>query len=142
MTASATRGIPTPAALAAMPRRPEPGAVRPADAPPYDRRAWESAVQADRGLFYAPRLVAFVLAHHAGEDGYLPAGAIQHLASLADLTGLTTRTVKLSLRDLDRAGLLHRPSSPAGQQTHVARPITLTLPETAERVPPSTGEAR
>lgn len=142
MTAPATRAVATPAALAAMRRRLEPGAGRPADAPPYDRHAWESAVQADGSLFYAPRLVAFVLAHHAGEDGFLPAGGIQHYASLAQATGLVQRTVKLSIRDLDRAGLLKRPPMPDGRQTHVARPITLVVPETAERVPPSTGEPR
>ena len=133
-----TRPVPTPAALAATRRPP---AVRPADAPPYDRRAWEKAVQADTTLFYAPRLLAFVLAHHAGADGHLPAGGIQHLGELARLTRLPQRSVKLSLRDLDRAGLLRRPPAPPGQQTHVARPITLTVPEAAERVPPCTGEA-
>lgn len=136
-----TRPVPTPAALAARrPRRPETG--RPADAPPYDRHAWESAVLADATLFYAPRLVAFVLAYHAGADGHLPAGGIQHRGELARLTKLPQKSVKLSLRDLDRAGLLRRPPAPPGQQSHVARPITLTVPSTAERVPPSTGGPR
>lgn len=136
-----TRPVPTPAVLAATHRPP---ASRPADAPPYDRRLWESAVQADTSLFHAPRLLALVLAHHAGTDGYLPAGGIQHIGELARLTGLPQKSVKLSLRDLDRAGMLQRPPAAPGQQTHVARPITLTLPAAAvtERVPPSTGEPR
>jgi hypothetical protein len=135
-----TRPVPTPAVLAAThPRRPAPG--RPADAPSYDRQVWETAIEAS-DLFYAPRLVGYVLAHHAGADGYLRAGGIQNLTSLADRTGLTPRTVKLCLRDLGRAGLLRRPASAPGEQTHIARPITLTVPETAERVPPSTGEPR
>ncbi|WP_432193786.1 hypothetical protein [Streptomyces sp. bgisy027] len=150
-----TRSVPTPADLAAgrcgapLTAAPTPTCQAPAArtqttaAPRYDRRAWEAAVQTDTGLYYAPRLVAFVLAHHAGTDGYLPAGGIQHLSSLAEKTRLTQRSVKLSLRDLERTGLIRRVATPQGQQTHVARAITLTIPSApgARQEPPSTGDA-
>lgn len=114
---------------------------RPAAAGPYDRHAWEMAVQAS-GMRFTARLVALTLATHA-RGGMLPAGGIQSGGRLRELTGLNKERVQQCLRDLQKAGFIYRPPSPSGHNTHRARPLVLTLPSAAVRrqEPPSTGEA-
>ncbi|WP_200302269.1 hypothetical protein [Streptomyces adelaidensis] len=117
------------------------------DTPPavaYDRTRWESEVLS--GGTYVPsaeRLVALVLAHFAGVGGQLPEDGVQRSDRLMALTGLSREKAQMALKGLQRAGLLWRPPG-EGQgrpKTHLARPITLTVPARREE-PPHTGEPR
>ncbi|MCZ4611842.1 hypothetical protein O3S80_50475 [Streptomyces sp. Lzd4kr] len=131
------RAIPTPGDLA----RRRPATPLPQTKAPYDRRAWEAAVLAGK-LPRAARHLAFVLAHHAGESGQLPAGGARHEAGhLAEDTRIDPRMVRRLLAELEIRGWISRPDAETWQPRSVVRPISLTLPRTAARTePPSTGE--
>lgn len=139
-----TRPVPTPGDLTIAHRQAVPASPAPAPEPaaPYERHRWEEAVMSG-DLYRDARLVALVLAHHAGEAGFLPEDGIQYLGRLTRLTGVTSRLVKLALRDLQRRGYMWRPPVAPGEQTQVARSITLTLPPLPARTePPHTGGPR
>jgi hypothetical protein len=150
MTEAPFRPVPTPSDLAAFARRPAPPAApaptaagRPADAPPYDRGAWEHAVLSS-GLHANARLVALALAHHAGTSGYLAPGWVQDARSLTRDTGLRGRFVRLSMTQLEQDGYLTRPSVLEWDEPR-PRPVTLTVPPAngpRREEPPSTGEPR
>ncbi|MFJ9895268.1 hypothetical protein ACIQPR_18325 [Streptomyces sp. NPDC091280] len=139
----ARRSVPTPGDLmtARCPAAADPAPpADPRPVAPYDRHRWEEAVMSG-DLYRDARLLALVLAHHAGESGVLPEDGIQYLRPLSRLTDVTPRLVKLALRDLQRGGYMWRPPLAPGAQTQIARPITLTLPPVAARTePPHTGE--
>jgi DNA-binding HxlR family transcriptional regulator len=106
----------------------------------YDRARWERAVL-DVPSHQSDKLVALVLAHFAGPGGLLPAGGIQHTPRLVPLTGLSSRTLRQAMRNLERDGLIWRPRIEKGTQDHTARPITLTMPPAHTRTePPHTGQ--
>lgn len=128
MTDSNTR--PTPSLLAA--RRPA-APVTAAVALPvrsYDRRVWEQAVMRG-GLHPVAGVLAFVLAHYAGDAGYLPPGEFQHPDRLGEVSGMTARQVRVSMDALRDAGLVSRPPLRGWDKTKHGglRPITLTLPD-------------
>jgi hypothetical protein len=130
-------GAPAPSCQAPAP------AAEPAAAP-YDRHVWEQAVISSR-LHVHARALALVLAHHAGEGGYIPVGDLQHPDRLAEDTGLSQRTIRISLSVLIGDGYLERPSLRAWDSRRGIRPITLTLPHARaheEPGPPHTGEPR
>lgn len=138
MTEPLTRPAPTPRDLD--PERRRSTSARPTPAP-YDRHAWEAAVMA-ASLHSNGRLVALVLAHHADEDGQIPAGGPQHAAQLAHDTGLQGRFARISLNTLEKEGLIWRP--PIGDwEAREVRPVTLTMPPaTTLTQPPHSGLAR
>ncbi|MFF0598086.1 hypothetical protein [Streptomyces antibioticus] len=133
---------PTPAVLARC-GTPVPGGHCPAPAEPaaavpvrepYDRHTWEAAVMAS-SLHRGTRLIAFVLAHYAGDAGYLPPGGRQHLTSLTASTGHNPRNCRLSLQQLENARFISRPPMAAWHDDRV-RPVTLTLPPAGFRYEP------
>lgn len=128
MADSLTR--PTPSLLAA---------ARPA--PPYSRSAWECAVMAG-GLQVHARLLALVLAHHAGDSGHIPAGHVQDARNLAPETAMSGKVVRISLNFLMAEGYISRPSIHEWAEDR-PRPITLTMPRQAgmRREPPHPGDA-
>lgn len=144
MTEPLTRPTPTPAALAAA--RATAAAfpmARPAAAGAYDRRRWEHALIKAPLAHRNARLLGFLLAHHAGAAGYLPAGGMQHAARLAEEAGMAAKQARISLWHLEMAGLISRPDITTWQPRDVLRPITLTFPTAGARTePPSTGELR
>lgn len=138
-----TRPVPTPGDLAIAHRPPTAAPVPdtgPEPVTPYGRHRWEEAVLSG-DLYRDARLVALVLAHFADETGFLPEDGVQYIGRLARLTDVNARLVKLALRHLDRGGYLTRPPVAEGEQTQIARPITLTMPLASARTePPHTGE--
>lgn len=134
------RRVPTPADLAAgaAPQRMgAPPAAAATRRPAYDRTRWEAAVL-ERRLHYIDTLVALVLAHYAGPGGVLAKDGVQRTDRMRKVINLSPDSTRLALKNLQKAGLLSRPSSD-GRPTDVARPITLTVPVRRER-PPHTGE--
>ncbi|WP_171111266.1 MULTISPECIES: hypothetical protein [unclassified Streptomyces] len=131
------RAIPTPRDIATGVR----GQAAPMPtAPRYDRRVWEQAVMAG-DLHANARLVALILAHHAGDSGYLAAGNVQDARNLTVEAGLRGRYVRLSLTQLEHDGYISRPSIHGWDEPR-PRPVTLTLPAAATRKePPSTARA-
>ncbi|WP_340382270.1 hypothetical protein U5640_36250 [Streptomyces sp. SS7] len=124
------------------PAAPAPGGPRPARAAspvpvvrePFDRHAWEAEVIAS-SLHRATRHIAFVLAHFAGDTGYLPPGGPQHLELLTAATGHNERNCRLSLQQLENARFISRP--PVGSwKEHRVRPVTLTMPPDGFRYRP------
>jgi hypothetical protein len=107
-------------------------------APPYERTRWESEVL-QRHLHRIDTLVAFVLAHYAGPGGVLAEDGIQRTDRMKQLTGLSSDSTRLALKNLQKAGLLWRPPSSGRLSTEAARPVTLTVPARRER-PPHPGE--
>ncbi|WP_405930346.1 hypothetical protein [Streptomyces sp. NBC_00827] len=124
---------PTPRIMATSPRRTGPLTVQ--AAPPYDRRMWEQAVLSG-DLHSNARLVALVLAHHAGASGHLPAGHVQDARRLTRDCGLDGKFTRVSLNFLEERGYIARPSIHDWQEPR-PRPVTLTLPATDR--PPSPG---
>lgn len=123
---------PTPSLLAV------PRPTRPA----YSRSAWERAVLTG-GLQEHDRLLALVLAHHAGDSGHIPAGDVQDARNLAPETAMSGKAVRLSLSLLLDKGYISRPSIHDWTGNR-ARPVTLTMPTTRAGVrqePPHPGEA-
>lgn len=108
---------------------------------PYSRSAWERAVLTG-GLQVHARLLALVLAHHAGDSGHIPAGDVQDARNLAPETAMSGKVVRISLNFLMAEGYISRPSIHdwAGERS---RPVTLTMPSHAgvRQEPPHTGEA-
>ncbi|MCH5677853.1 hypothetical protein [Streptomyces gilvus] len=141
MTEPLTRPTVTPAVLAQ--RKPTPPAPASRLAA-YDRHAWEEALMAPPLQHHAARLLGWGLAHMAGERGYLPPGTTD-TGELARPLRLTGKQVRLSLRQLEQAGLVSRPDIRTWEPKNLLRPISLTLP-TAEQLrrqePPSTSEDR
>ncbi|HET8969419.1 MAG TPA: hypothetical protein VFN19_00050 [Candidatus Nanopelagicales bacterium] len=107
------RTIPTPAVLAT--------------APAFDRFRWEQAVLSSHVHLNA-RMVALVLAHCAGTAGYLPPDGPQRVGRIAERARLTIRQVRVSLTQLEYAGLISRPDLEAWPLKKVVRPLTLTMP--------------
>ena len=110
----------------------------PPPGPPYERTRWEAAVLARR-MHFQDTLVALVLSHYAGVGGFLAEDGAQRVDLLRGVTGLRGDSVRMALKNLQKAGLLWRPPGEAGTPTHRARPITLTVPVRRER-PPHPGE--
>lgn len=139
MTESLTRPIPTPADLAVAHRR-----ATAADVPPepYDRDAWEEAVFGS-DLHMPTRLIALLLAHHAGAAGYIPAGGPQTAGRLARESGVSPKATRLALTKLEADGYVRRPDIHTWKAREV-RPVTLAVPAPggARTEPPSTGEPR
>lgn len=110
---------------------------------PYTRQDFERAVLLS-DLHSHSRQVALTLSHCADPSGYLPEGGVQDADSLALMTGLSGKQIRLSLSYLLRRGYLTRPSIHSWYaDRHVqrgVRPITLTVPPPAARTqPPHTG---
>lgn len=118
MAESFTR--PTPRIMATAPRRTNPSPL------PYTRPVWEQAVLSG-DLHSNARLVALILAHHAGESGYLPAGQVQDARNLARDCALFGKFVRISLTFLEEQGYISRPSIHDWKEPR-PRPVTLTLP--------------
>lgn len=137
MADSLIRPIPTPRVLAARPKPPAPPVptVPPAYAG-FDRHWWEKALLAAELPHHAARLLGWGLAHLASKDGHLPSGSAQP-GQLGRALRLTHRQVLMSLRQLEDAGLIHRPAVDHRHRAQ-ARPITLTLPP-APAEPPHSG---
>lgn len=108
----------------------------------YDRHRWEEALLATELPHHAARVFGWGLAHLAGDTGRLAGGAT-HADRLAEALRLTGRQVRLSLQQLETAGLISRPDIHTWQPRHLMRPITLTLPAeaTPRQEPAHTGEA-
>lgn len=129
---------PTPASIAARYGTAVPGghrvaAAAPAPAavpvrPPYDRHLWGTAVLAS-DLHLNDRLIALVLAHHAGPSGHLPAHGPQRIGRLSRESGISENGTRRALNQLETAGFLQRPDI-RGWNTAIVRPVTLTLPPT------------
>jgi hypothetical protein len=128
MTDQATRPVPTPATIA-LPRR------------GFDRDRWVSAVLYSN-LTRHDRLLALVLAHHAGVLGELPAGGdAQQAGHLARDMRLDAKRVRDALKALELAGWIRRPDIRTWQRKDLIRPITLTIPSPAAQTEPAhTGE--
>lgn len=107
--------------------RPTPSLLAvPRPATPYSRSAWERAVMTGT-LQPEARLLAFVLAHHAGDSGHIPAGHVQDARHLAPQISMSGKVVRISLNFLMSEGYISRP--PIQEWTeHQPRPITLTMP--------------
>ncbi|MDN3021560.1 hypothetical protein [Streptomyces sp. S.PB5] len=134
-----TRAVPTPGDVARGRTRPAPIPTTPP--PSYDRHLWEQALLAAELPHSSALLLGWGLAHLAGTTGYL-SPAIASEGSLAGTLRLTARQVRMSLPQLQSAGLIRRPrsSSRSGAQT-AGRPVVLTLPPADARTePPHTGE--
>ncbi|GGZ80429.1 hypothetical protein ACFOOM_07720 [Streptomyces echinoruber] len=119
--------------------RPVPVPSRPA----FDRYRWERALFSAELPHRNARLLGLVLAHYAGPAGYLPAGGMQHAGRLAEIADMTGRQVRMSLYQLERAGLIARPDIATWEPRELVRPITLTLPPAggaARTEPPHSGE--
>lgn len=114
-----------------------PGPERPA----YDRAAWERAVMAS-GMHTSARLIALILAHHAGELGVIAAGGRQNARLLAEDSGIEPKFVQISLTRLERTHFISRPPIETWDEARGVRPVTLTVPHKFSPVPPSTGEPR
>ncbi|MFF5004659.1 hypothetical protein ACFY3G_17730 [Streptomyces phaeochromogenes] len=104
----------------------------------YSRHAWERAVL-DSDLHPHAKLLGLVLAHHAGDSGYLPPGHVQDARRLAPEVGLTGRFTRMSLNVLQVEGYVTRPPIEEWRE-ELPRPVTLTLPSHNRRRPPHTGE--
>lgn len=124
----------TPRVMVTAPRRPEATAA----ALPYDRRAWERAVMSGGDLHSNARLVALVLAHHAGESGHVPAGHVQDARNLTRDCGMDGKYVRVSLTFLEELGYIARPSIHVWREPQ-PRPVTLVLPGRDRQEPPHTG---
>ena len=138
MTEQHTRVTPAVLAEAGGPVR-----TRPTTAAAYDRHRWEKALLAVELPHYAARLLGWGLAHLAGDAGRLAAGAT-HAERLGQALRLTAMQVRMSLQQLENAGLISRPDIRTWQPTDLIRPITLTLPPvdaTPRQEPAHTGEA-
>ncbi|MDX2566059.1 hypothetical protein PV413_23820 [Streptomyces scabiei] len=109
--------------------------------PVYDRAAWERAVMAS-GMHTSARLIALILAHHAGDEGVIAAGGRQHARYLAEDSGIEPRYVQISLTRLERIHFITRPPIETWDETRGVRPVTLTVPRKFSQVPPSTGRPR
>lgn len=147
------RHLPTPGDLAALAGARRPGTpltataaparqahvtgITPAGGVPYERTRWEAAVLA-RHLHHRDTLVALILAHYAGPGGLLPEDGVQRTERMRELTRIQAESIRLSLRNLEKARLLARlPLSPSGTSA-TARAVVLTIPARRER-PPHTG---
>ncbi|MDX3033023.1 hypothetical protein [Streptomyces scabiei] len=104
----------------------------------YDRAAWERAVMAS-GMHTSARLIALILAHHAGDRGVIPAGGPQDARLLAKDSGIEGKFVRISLTRLERSHFLTRPPIETWDETKGVRPVVLTIPARRER-PPHPGE--
>lgn len=123
MTESLTRAVPTPGDIAH--RRPLTVAPEPST---YDRNRWEEELLAAELPHYAARLLGWGLAHVVGPSGYMAAGTT-NTERLGRKLRLSARQVRLSLQQLENAGLISRPDIRTWEpQEKVTRPITLTLP--------------
>ncbi|MDX3748703.1 hypothetical protein [Streptomyces sp. AK08-02] len=126
--------------------RPTPSLLaRPRPTPPYNRSVWERAVLTG-GLQVHARLLALVLAHHAGDSGHIPAGHVQDARNLAPEAGMSGKVVRISLNFLMAEGYISRPSI-LDWTGNLPRPVTLTMPPGDALVgvrmePPHTGEPR
>lgn len=129
-----TRPTPTPARPAA---RQAPAAVAVPAGVPYERTRWEAAVLA-RHLHHRDTLVALILAHYAGTGGLLPEDGIQSTTRMRELTRIQAESVRLSLRNLERARLLSRLPLSEGTPSSTARAVVLTIPA-RRREPRHTG---
>ncbi|MET8826554.1 hypothetical protein ABZX40_36480 [Streptomyces sp. NPDC004610] len=119
---------PTPRDMAAAPRRAPAQAPAPAPVPAgYDRHRWEQALIATPLPHSSARLLAWGLAHLAGDSGRLAAGTTD-ARRLADRLGVPHKHLGLNLWQLERAGLIHRPAENTWQPRHMGRPVTLTIP--------------
>lgn len=141
-----TRPTPTPADQAARQSTHPPVQARTAPASagvpagvPYERIRWEAAVLA-RHLHHRDTLVALILAHYAGPGGLLPEDGIQRTTRMRELTRIQAESVRLSLRNLERARLLSRLPLSEGAPSSTARAVVLTIP--ARRREPRHTEAR
>ncbi|MBD0837393.1 hypothetical protein [Streptomyces sp. TRM68416] len=142
MTQPSTGAVPTPRDLATALRRPgaAPAPAPAAPASPFDRHRWEQALIATPLPHHAARMLGWGLAHVAGTTGHL---GPQEKGHLARTLRLSPKQIRLSLVQLEAAGLIRRPDVHTWQADGLTRPITLTLPAAAaRRVPPSTGQAR
>lgn len=140
-----SRTVPTPATVAAAAAShcgaPVPGGHCTAPAPvpdtdtaaavpvraAYDRHAWEAAVLAS-GMHRNTRIIAFVLAHLAGDAGYLPAGGAHSVGRLTHLARITPKQVRLALQQLTNWHYLERPDTRDWPAVHEVRPVSLTVP--------------
>ncbi|MFE6282458.1 hypothetical protein [Streptomyces sp. NPDC057877] len=153
MTDTPVRPIPTPGDLTArrcgtpLAGAPAPVCQAPAEpdaaaTPLYDRRRWERALLATRLPHQAARLLGWGLAHLADSSGYLPAGGPQNANLLGRTLRMSGKQVRMSLNQLEQAGLITRPDIHTWEPQDVVRPITLTLPAAPARpAPPSTAQA-
>ncbi|MCM2390166.1 hypothetical protein [Streptomyces albipurpureus] len=128
---------PTPAALAARPRRPQPIPARteperPPAAAGWDRAAYEASIrsspQAPYGLHPVARLVGFLLAQYATDTGHLPANRVPAARQLARAAGIDDAKARASLNSLEHGDWIvrHRSVDADGHAQPAA--ITLTLP--------------
>ncbi|OSZ55394.1 hypothetical protein OQI_38770, partial [Streptomyces pharetrae CZA14] len=110
-------------------RRPAAPPAQPAPLlpPAYDRHQWEEALLAAPLPHHAARLLGWGLAHLAGPSGYFPPGSAE-ASSLGRKLRLSPRQVRLSLGQLQTAGLITRPDIHTWQPQSLVRPITLTMP--------------
>lgn len=143
MTKPLSRPIPTPGDLAIAHRPPAAATrqvvtARPVDAPPYDRHAWEQALYASE-LHPHDKLVAALLAHHAGPAGHLRPGGPQRPEQLARTAGVSANGARMALAALERDGYLTRPDIHSWTRRQVW-PITLTLPPAKSRTEPPSAE--
>lgn len=141
MTEQLARSAVTPADIARRPPLPAALAPRPTL---YDRHRWEEALLAAPLEHHAARLLGWGLAHFAGTRGYLPPGTTD-AERLSRPLRLSVKQVRMSLRQLQEAGLISRPDMRTWQPKELSRPITLTLPPAADggrrEEPPHTGGA-
>ena len=125
MTEQFTRVVPTPGDLALRPERHSPPGHGAAS---FGRQQWEEELLAAELPHYAARLLGWGLAHLAGPSGYMPAGTT-NTERLGRKVRLTGRQVRMSLTQLEQAGLISRPDIHTWEpQEKITRPITLTLP--------------
>jgi hypothetical protein len=85
------------------------------------------------------RLIALVLAHHAGDTGHFPAGQVPDARNLTRDAALTGKFTRISLNSLEAEGYISRPSIHDWTEPR-PRPIALTLP-TSQRPPSPRGRS-
>ncbi|EPD63152.1 hypothetical protein [Streptomyces sp. HGB0020] len=148
-----TRTVPTPRGIA-LNRCGTPTPVGPcpatesspapaASAGVYDRELWEQALLAADLPHHCARMLGWGLAHLAGPGGYLPPDTTR-VAHLVERLRMTGRQVRLSLTQLELAGLIRRPDIHTWTPKEITRPIALTLPPAGTaggQEPPHTGGA-
>lgn len=125
-----TRSIPTPGDLTRGSRQAAAAtAAATAAAAAYDRDAWQMAVFTS-DLSTPAKLVALLLAHHAGTRGYLRAGGPQSEGRIAREAGVSARQARLALERLEADGYLRRPDVRTWKPRQI-RPAALTVPAAA-----------
>ncbi|MEU0991085.1 hypothetical protein [Streptomyces sp. NPDC005953] len=135
MTTTPAPRPPSPATLAALPRRPVPTPTLPpervADGS-WDRAAFERSIRSSRqsphGLHPVARLVAFLLAQYADASGHIPAERVPAARQLAQAAGIDDAKARASLRSLEHGRWIvrHRATDAHGYAQPAS--ITLTIP--------------